>query len=365
MLQSAGGAPSGRPVARETANATMPTVRDALDRPIRLDSPPDRIVSLVPSLTETVAIWDRAARLVGVTKFCLEPPQVVAGLRKIGGTKDPDVDAIVRLAPDLVLANQEENRREDVEALIAAGLTVLVGHPRTVAAVADELETLATLLGPNARAAQSIAAVREAIERQVGLNQTRPRVRVFCPIWRHPYMAVGGDTYAGDVLRLAGGENVFERHRTGTRYPQVSVAEIEAADPELILLPDEPFHFRERHRQEFLALRAISAARGGRVALVDGRLLTWFGPRSAEAADKIAALLDGARPDWTPPDDAAAAEETEPAVSPVPVPAQPRPPAPKPKRKPVRARPRGNGGAELPPGLRLNVEAPDVVDDGG
>ena len=346
----------------------MPTVEDARDVKVTLEQRPQRIVSLVPSVTECVAQLVGPARLVGITKFCTEPQDAVPAIRKVGGTKDPDIEAIAALGPDIVLANQEENREEDVAALEAAGLPVYVGYPRTVRDSVDEVGRIATLL----QSGQSRRWTKELegeVGRQERLNKKRPRVRVFCPIWRRPYMAVGGDTYAGDVLRLAGGENVFESHPLGNRYPQVDLAELATADPEVILLPDEPYRFAKRHREEFLALRSITAAREGRVFLVDGRWLSWYGPRAEEALAGIEALLDRARPDWTAP-------EREPKKAPAPK--RSKGEASKTKNastkrgakkasarkkktaKPPRRDPKTDAG--MPPGLKLRVRSQEVVD---
>ena len=345
----------------------MPTALDARGRRVRLDRRPQRVVSLVPSLTESVATLADARLLVGVTKFCREPAALVAPIRKVGGTKDPDVATIVSLAPDLVLANQEENRREDIEALEAAGLTVFVGYPRGVREALAELETLAELLQVGVRLQVKLEPIRAELERQESLNAERPRLRVFCPIWRNPYLAVGGDTYAGDVLRLVGGENVFESHPSGARYPQVDLAAIRAADPELIFLPDEPYFFRERHRAELLALREIRAAREGHVVLVNGRWLTWYGPRIAEGLLRLEKCLDQARPSWQPPP----RPEESPQRPKGPTPSaskaggtarrDARKNAPKPTRRPKRS-PRTDPA--MPPGLRLHVQSQEeVVED--
>ena len=172
----------------------------------------------------------RGNKLVACTKFCAEPADLTATLRKVGGTKDPDIAAIAALKPDLVLANVEENRRQDVRALIDAGLTVFVGYPRTVREAIAEFQTIGDLVGTSA-SPRIVREMNEAIERQETLNQTRRRVRVFCPIWRNPYMAVAGATYAGDLIRLAGGENVFEIHARDQRYPQVTLARDQGREP--------------------------------------------------------------------------------------------------------------------------------------
>ena len=278
----------------------MASAEDSRGRTITTALRPDRIVSLVPSVTESVAQLAGVKRLVGITKFCTEPEADAPAIRKIGGTKDPDIAAIVALAPDLVLANREENREEDIAALEAAGLQVYVGYPRTARDALEDLKTIARLLH-FAMVRPIVALVTEEIERQETLNADRPRVRVFCPIWYRPFMAAAGDTYAGDLIRLAGGENVFESHVRGNRYPQVELSEVARADPEVILLPSEPYRFGRRHRREVQALQSITAARKQHVFLLDGRLLTWYGARAQEGLAKLEELFDRARPDWKAP----------------------------------------------------------------
>ena len=150
------------------------TITDALERPLTLERAPERVISLVPSLTETVAALRKPGLLMAVTKFCLEPEEVVRPLRKIGGTKDPDIGAILALRPDLILANKEENRREDIEALIQAGLPVYVGYPRSVDGALTEIETLAQLL----RAVLALDAVTQPVQQAPGPDR-RPIHR--CP----------------------------------------------------------------------------------------------------------------------------------------------------------------------------------------
>ena len=344
----------------------MPTATDGLGHTLELKRPARRVVSLVPSLTEAVAVFGKPEALVGCTKFCEEPPNVVSGLRKLGGTKDPNIEAIVALEPDLVLANKEENRQEDVEALIAAGLNVYVGDAPSVGGAIDELEQVMTLL--SAVPFKALREMRAELDRQTQLSADRPRVRVFCPIWRNPYLAVGGNTYAGDVLRLVGAENVFEAHPSGSRYPQVSLANIEAAAPDVILLPSEPFHFRERHRDEFLALRSLPASQNDAVSLFDGRALTWYGPRITESLETIEALVDQGRPDWEAParEPKAEARDKKPSSGSRRNPSSGYAPGrrAKPRSSPrPRRNPSPNASGELPPSLRLDLSQQDVVDE--
>ena len=233
---------------------------------------PQRIVSLVPSLTEALFALGLGERVVGVTEWCVHPHDAVAALPKVGGTKNPDLAAIRALAPDLVIANQEENRRRDVEKLEAAGVRVWVTYPRTVAEGAAVLAELAELgAAPDARArvvAPVLAAVADA-------EAARPErgVPVFCPIWRDPWMTVGADTYAHDLLTLCGGLNVFAE-RGDRRYPRVTLDDVVAAAPEVVLLPDEPYAFGASDEAELRRL-PLPAAKHGRIHRIDGTWVSW------------------------------------------------------------------------------------------
>jgi ABC-type Fe3+-hydroxamate transport system substrate-binding protein len=229
--------------------------------------------------------------VVGVTEWCVHPAEGVAPLTKVGGTKNPDVDLIVALSPELVIANCEENRRRDVERLEAAGIRVWVTHPRTVRDGIALLGALADLGAPEERRRAVVGSSMRALAR-AEQEQLERRVRFVCPIWRDPWMVVGDDTYAHDLITLCGGENLFvgvgER-----RYPRVTLAEIEAASPELILLPDEPYAFGHRDAQELGALD-VPAAHAGRIHLIDGTLVSWYGPRILPAIETLRALFAGA-----------------------------------------------------------------------
>jgi ABC-type Fe3+-hydroxamate transport system substrate-binding protein len=246
------------------------------------------VVSLVPSLTEALFALGLGGRVVGVTDWCVHPAGEVAALPKVGGTKDPRIAEIVELAPDLVIANQEENTRRVVERLREAGLEVWVTYPRTVREGAALLRELAALGAPAEAFEQVVEPVERAVE-EAASHPPAPPVRVFCPIWRDPWMAVGSDTYADSLLTLCGGANVFADRRE-RRYPRVTPAEIEAAAPEVILLPDEPYAFGPRDAGE-LGRLAVPAARDGRIHCIDGTWVSWYGPRIRPALAGIRRLL--------------------------------------------------------------------------
>jgi ABC-type Fe3+-hydroxamate transport system substrate-binding protein len=262
-------------------------VADARGRPVALPDRVDRVVSLVPSLTEWLVLAGVGERLVGVTDWCVEPAAAVAQLPKVRGTKNPDLRAIRALEPDLVVANAEENRRLDVQRLEAGGLAVFVTMPTTVAGAVAELRDLAEAVG-GLPAAAAIDA--ELVDTLAAAYRGRPaaRVRYACAVWRDPWMWVGRRTYAADLLALAGGESVFDD--PATRYPKLDPEAIAALGPQVVLLPSEPYAFGPADAEE------AAAWSGARAELVDGRALTWYGPRIPAALAGFGALLAAARP---------------------------------------------------------------------
>lgn len=267
---------------------------------------PRRVVSLVPSLSEAVFLLGAGDRLVGVTEYCVHPKEAFRALPKLGGTKDADADAIVACDPDLVIANQEENTPRVVRKLAERGIDVWLTYPRTVRAGVDLLAAMATVLDVSAELRSrhvrpALEAVAAAEARRAGV--TAPGPRVFCPIWRDPWMTIGQDTYIHDLIALCGGRNVFAEPApasgtSGTsggsaadrRYPIVEYQAIAAARPEVILLPDEPYAFGPADAEE-LGRLDCAAARTGRIHLIDGTLVSWYGPRIVEAIQVLAPIL--------------------------------------------------------------------------
>lgn len=248
---------------------------------------PERIISLVPSLTEALFAFGAGERVVGRTRYCSWPPRGVGRVPKVGGTKKVDVERVLSLEPDLVVAVREENTREDVEALMGAGVEVFVGAPETVAGAIRMLGELAERVGASGeRSGAVLGPIGRVYERLRSERPANPR-SVFVPIWRDPYMSVGSDTYVHDVLKTCGGENVCGDR---TRYPIVTLEEVGEMSPQIVLLPDEPYPFSAEDLPELNALD-VPAAREDRVFLVDGKLLTWYGPRMASSLAQLAVLL--------------------------------------------------------------------------
>jgi ABC-type Fe3+-hydroxamate transport system substrate-binding protein len=263
---------------------------DASGHALTLPRAPRRIVSLVPSITETLFALGLGDAIAGVTAYCVEPRDAVRGKPKVGGQKDPKLDVIRGLAPDLVVANLEENLEAHVSQLRAWGVPVWVTYPRTVEQGIAMIRELGELTGTHARAAELAGEIDAQLADTRARTAARGVTDVFYPIWRGPYMTVGGDTYIHDMLALCGGRNVFGGR--SERYPVVSLGDVAAARPAVILLPDEPFRFRRIHLQDFAAYPDIPAVRENRVHLVDGKLFCWYGPRIGEALRAIPTLLE-------------------------------------------------------------------------
>ena len=278
-----------RPATIATRRATTAVV-DGLGRSVTCTEPPARIVSLVPSLTESLFVMGLREQIVGRTAYCVEPATLVAATPAVGGTKNPDVEKIRALAPDLVIASAEENVREHVEALIGAGLTVYVSLPTTVARALHELRDLATLSDRVAEATPWLAEAEALVGELEARRTQRPALRYFCPIWRRPYMVAGPETYMSDLLRLCGGESIFGAGPV--RYYAVTLDEAAARAPDLILLPSEPYPFAAKHLPEITAHETVPAVRNGRVHLIDGQWITWYGPRIAPSLQAVAALFE-------------------------------------------------------------------------
>jgi len=256
---------------------------DATGVPLSSPRPPRRIVSLIPSTTETLCALGLADALVGITVYCREPAVLLRDKTRIGGEKDPDLAKIRALDPDLVIANVEENHAEHVATLRAWGIPVWVTYPRTVAEGIAMVRELGAVTDTAARATAIASELDELYAATRARVERRPPVTVFYAIWRDPYMTIGRDTYVHDMLSVCGGANVFADRPE--RYPTVALDEIVARRPAVILLPDEPFRFRPAHVGDF-------AACGARVQLVDGKPFCWHGPRIAEALRTIPSILD-------------------------------------------------------------------------
>ena len=225
-----------------------------------------RVITLLPSATETLRAWGLDP--IACTRFCEQPD-----LLTVGGTKDPDVAAIVALRPDLVVVDEEENRREDADALTAAGVRVFVTAVRAVADVAPTLRSLAAAAGLDVEVADP-PALLGATSAACGIPA---RPKAFVPIWRRPWMTINGDTYGSSLLAAIGVANVYTD--ASARYPEVDLDDVRARTPDVVLAPSEPYPFTARHEPELATVAPVR--------FVDGRDLFWWGVRTPAAIERL------------------------------------------------------------------------------
>lgn len=267
----------------------------------------------MPSTTESLFDLGIGLRVVGITDYCIHPAEAVKSLPRVGGPKNPRIEDILSLQPDLVLANWEENNRRTIEQLEINKIPVWVTFPQTIKETLEFLWALASLFHSRT-APEQLKSLESGINWARAAASSRPEVKYFCPIWFERsrdsqgwFMTFNHQTYCHDLLSVFGGKNSFaDRVRRyplaadlgalpgedpgerDTRYPRVSFQEVMAADPELILLPDEPFAFGEAERREIISLfDGCQAVKTGKVFLVEGGLITWHGTRLGKALQEI------------------------------------------------------------------------------
>jgi iron complex transport system substrate-binding protein len=255
-----------------------------------------RIVSLCPSITESLVGLGLAESLAGITRYCIHPRDALAGIARVGGTKNPDLAAIRAAKPDLVFCNGEENRAEDID-LLKREFRVDVTHPRTVAEIPALLRHLGALTGREKESEEISSKVEEALKRvEVGMLPgpaaapvEPPRFRYVYLIWKDPWMTVGPRTYIADLLRHVGGSLSLEESPGGGApdYPVTTEGEIVAARPDVLILPDEPYRFRERDATFWRERLPAST----RVVLVSGDDFCWHGTRTLRGLEAARSLF--------------------------------------------------------------------------
>ncbi|KAA3648336.1 MAG: hypothetical protein DWQ07_04905 [Chloroflexi bacterium] len=278
-----------------------------------LPAPPKRVVSLVPSTTESLFTLGFGDTVVGITDYCIHPAEALSDLPRLGGTKNPEVDEIIALKPDLVFTNQEENTSQAIQSLVDADVPVWLSFPQNVDQCINMLFDLVAIYHTDL-AAMQLKALQNAIDWARGAAESQEPISYFCPIWQDEadgqtwWMTFNQHTFPHDLLAVFGGQNIFaERQRQyplaadlgkqesdsgdeheDTRYPRVTIEEVVEANPALILLPSEPFVFDDAHRTALMDILAETAAvKNNNVYLVDGSLITWHGTRIAMALQEL------------------------------------------------------------------------------
>lgn len=252
---------------------------DALGKEQSLVCPPKRIISLVPSQTELLFELGLESEVVGITKFCVHPERRWKEVARVGGTKTIRLENVRRLNPDLIIANKEENTRDQIEVL-AKEFPVWMSDIQTAEDAYDMILSVGTFADKQEEAEKLVGDIREKWTSIQGIAKNK---RVAYLIWQHPEMLAGPDTYIGDVLKLCGYDNIADNQG---RYPEMSIDQIQKLNPDHILLSSEPFPFVEKH-----AARYRSLFPNATVKLVDGEMFSWYGSRMKLAAPYIASLF--------------------------------------------------------------------------
>lgn len=233
-----------------------------------------RIISLVPSLTELIIDFGLGGQLIGRTRFCVHPAEKVKTIPIIGGTKNPNIEKIIALKPDLIIANKEENTKKEVEEL-SKHVEVVVTEIDSVEEAIEWVQKLGVKLGVEEAADQLITSV----ERLTSMTNDFHPISTAYFIWRQPWMTIGNDTYIHDIMNHFGLINIFGDQ---TRYPETNLSELASLSPELVLLSSEPYPFKKKHFQEI----RINCP-NSRILLVDGEWFSWYGSRMIPAFEGL------------------------------------------------------------------------------
>ena len=252
---------------------------DQLGRTINLSKPPKRIVSLVPSQTELLVDLGLEQELVGITKFCIHPRHLLSNKKLVGGTKQLKLDVIAQLNPDLILANKEENKEEDIQEL-SQSFPVWVTDIDTVESGLAMIQQVGQLTGKTGEAGELVSKIARSMEQLPG---TTNHSSVYL-IWDKPMMGVGNETYINDCMRRAGFRNSLSHLR---RYPELSLETIQELKPEFIFLSSEPYPFGIRHVRQYQ-----ERFKHSKVVLVDGEMFSWYGSRMLKAANYFKKLRE-------------------------------------------------------------------------
>jgi ABC-type Fe3+-hydroxamate transport system substrate-binding protein len=241
---------------------------------------PKRIISLVPSQTELLYDLGLENETAGITKFCIHPSNWYKTKERIGGTKTISIDKIHQLQPDLIIANKEENVKEQIEQL-ALDYPVWLTDVHNLAEALQMIKDIGALTGKDEQALALIGQIKTGF---AAIPNTKKPVKTAYLIWRKPYLTTGGDTFIHDMLLHCGFENIFEER---TRYPEVSITELQSSNCQLLLLSSEPYPFKQKHINEL-----IKHLPETKIILVDGELFSWYGSRLLSAPEYFTNLIN-------------------------------------------------------------------------
>jgi ABC-type Fe3+-hydroxamate transport system substrate-binding protein len=241
--------------------------------------PPQKIISLVPSQTELLSCFGLDDEVIGITKFCIHPTEWFTTKTRVGGTKNINISLIKKSQPDLIIANKEENVKEQIEEL-AKEFTVWVTDVNTLEDALKMIKDVGELMHKTQEASTLITKIKTNFSQ---LQPPKYKLKTCYLIWKDPYMTIGGDTFINDMMKYCGVQNMFEDQN---RYPQISLDELHVANCQLILLSSEPYPFKQKHIQQLQ-----QQLPGKKIILVDGEMFSWYGSRLLLASSYYESLL--------------------------------------------------------------------------
>lgn len=276
-------------------NTDSEHLKDARGIPVPI-GPYSRVVSLVPSLTETVCGLGQRERLIGRTIYCNEPRGTLDAVPALGGTKNPNIAKIIGLKPDLVLACVEENKPEHLNELYEAGITVFAVMPRSLDDVATMLGDFGVLLDAGLESGRALADLSSArLTAGVFRSRQTRTLRAATLIWKDPWMAVGGGNHINAILAEMGLENVLVRRPD---YFEISLEDLAQRQLDLIFLPDEPYRFTHHDSWSMAAAEVVPSR--NKAILLDGKLLSWYGTRTGRSLRALIKLIEKITADTQP-----------------------------------------------------------------
>jgi ABC-type Fe3+-hydroxamate transport system substrate-binding protein len=256
----------------------MPVYIDQTGRKISLEGIPQKIVSVVPSQTELLFVLGLNKEVIAITKFCVHPDKWFRSKTRVGGTKQLEIDLIKQLNPDLIIANKEENVKEQIEEL-EKFCPVWISDVKDLEDAYEMIEQVGSIVNKDKQAKKINALIKENLSR---LSTPDYRLRTTYLIWQNPFMTVGGDTFINSMLEAAGFDNIFKNK---PRYPETTIDELKKLNCQLILLSSEPFPFKQKHIEEIKA-----QGFKGQVMLVDGQMFSWYGSRLLKTPEYFMSL---------------------------------------------------------------------------
>lgn len=250
---------------------------DQTGRSIELSEKPNKIVSLVPSQTELLYDLGLNNEIVGITKFCIHPDEIFRTKTRVGGTKALKVEKIKSLNPDLIIANKEENTREQLEELMQL-FPVWISDIKTLKDAMNMIKTIGEMTQTTSVSHQVVNVINQKFSELENYIRRGRRTAAYL-IWQNPYMVAGGDTFIDEMMTRGGLINIFKNKN---RYPVTNPEELKSLTPHFIMLSSEPFPFNEKHKYEFEKCFPES-----KILLVDGEMFSWYGSRLVRAADYL------------------------------------------------------------------------------